>query len=99
MPDSIRSILTDLSLMRLEDPKLFALISEIEIVPRGVESFDLKLYMNHIHIPILVDRKLTAESVRQAVLVLDVLSSGSTGDVEEADMRGGHVVFRPVEES
>lgn len=99
MPDSICMILTDLSALRDEDPKLFALVSEIEIVPHGNDGFDLRMYMNHIPIPILVDRKLTAESVRQAVLVLDVLASGSAGPVEEADMRGGHVVFRPVEES
>ena len=99
MPDSICMILTDLSELRYEDPKLFALVSEIEIVPHGNDGFDLRMYMNHIPIPILVDRKLTAESVRQAVLVLDVLVSGNAGPVEEADMRGGHVVFRPVEDS
>jgi cell division protein FtsQ len=99
MPESIQVILGDLSRLRADDPKLFALVSEIEIVPHGTEGYDLKLYMNHIPIPILVDRNLTAESIRQAVLVLDVLASGSAGRVEEADMRGGHVVFRTVEES
>jgi len=99
LPESIRSILRDLSEMRSEDAQLFALISEIEIIPHGNESFDLKLYMNHVPIPILVDHKLTVESVRQAVLVLDVLSSGNNGDIEEADMRGGHVVYRSVEGS
>lgn len=99
MPESIRMILTNLSELREEDPKLFALVSEIEIIPQGNEGYDLRMYMNHIPIPILIDRDLTVESVRQAVLVLDVLVSGSAGIVEEADMRGGHVVFRRVEES
>lgn len=98
MPESIQMILADLSKLRAEDPKLFSLVSEIEILPHGTEGYDLKMYMNHIPIPILVDRTLTVESVRQAVLVLDVLATGSAGRVEEADMRGGHVVFRPVEE-
>jgi len=99
LPESIRSILSDLSEMRSEDAHLFALISEIEIIPRGKENYDLKLYMNHVPIPILIDHHLTVETVRRAVLVLDVLSSGNNGDIEEADMRGGHVVYRSVEGS
>jgi len=99
LPESMRLILSDLSQMRSDDSHLFALISEIEIIPHGSEVYDLKLYMNHVHIPILVDHNLTVESVRQAVLVLDVLASGAAGEVEEADMRGGHVVYRSVEES
>ena len=99
LPESICAILSDLSQMRSEDSHLFALISEIEIIPHGNGNYDLKLYMNHIPIPIMVDHKLTVESVRQAVLVLDVLASGNNGDIEEADMRGGHVVYRQVEGS
>jgi len=97
LPESIRSILEDLSELRSEDPQSFALISEIKIIPHGREGYDLKLYMNHVPIPIMVDRSLTVETVRQAVLVLDVLAAGSNGKVEEADMRGGHVVYRSVE--
>ena len=85
--------------MRSDDNQLFALISEIEIIPHGNEGYDLKLYMNHIQIPILVDPSISAESVKQAMLVLDVLASGNNGDIEEADMRGGHVVYHSVEGS
>ncbi|MDF1566936.1 MAG: FtsQ-type POTRA domain-containing protein [Spirochaetaceae bacterium] len=99
LPDDFMGVLTGLDTLRNEDPTIFALISEIEIIPRVNEGFDLKLYMNHVPIPILIDRQVTVESIRQAILVLDVLSSGSAGTVDEADMRGGHVVFHRTEES
>jgi len=99
LPESLRPVLADLEGVRRDDPTVFALVSEIEVVPRRSEGFDLKMYLNHVPIPILVDRAITVESIRNAVLVLDVLSSSSAGDVDFADMRGGHVVFRRSEES
>ena len=98
LPDEFSELLADLSALRSDDPKLFELISEIEIMARGDAGFDLKLYMNYVPIPILVDRDINAESIRRAVLVLDVLATDSVGRVDEADMRGGHVVFRRMEE-
>ena len=98
LPDDFMGLLKGLDTLRNEDPTLFGLISEIEIIPRVNEGFDLKLYMNHVPIPILIDRQVTVESIRQAVLVLDVLSTGSAGVVDEADMRGGNVVFHRTEE-
>lgn len=93
LSEDFRGVLRDLYDLRAEDPRLFELVSEVELLENDGSGFDLKLYMNHIHIPILVDRDLNAETVRQAVLVLDVLNSESSGEIEEADMRGGHLVF------
>lgn len=97
LPEKLWPILADLSNLRDADMKLFNLVSEVEILPKG-EGYNLRIYMNHVRIPILVDGELTAESVGRAVLVLDVLDSGAVGSVKEADMRGGHVVFRRAEE-
>ena len=94
----LAGIFSDLTRLRGEDASLFNLVSELELVETGGSDFDLRLYMNHVKIPILVDRDLSAESVRRAILVLDVLSTDSVGAVDEADMRGGHVVFRRGEE-
>lgn len=98
LPSSLQSLLQDLSLLRTEEPRLFALISEVAILPRGKDGYDLKLYMNHIPIPIIIDRRISVDTIRRAILVLDVLVS-SGGDVNEADMRGGNVVFRRLEGS
>ena len=97
LPVSFHTILADLARLRTHEPALFALISEVEIVPRGGEGYDLRLYMNHARIPVLIDSSLNAEEVRRAVLVIDVLSTDSAGTVAEADMRGGHVVYRRTE--
>jgi cell division septal protein FtsQ len=98
LPASLQTLLQDLSLLRTEEPRLFALISEIVILPRGPDGYDLRLYMNHIPIPIIVDRRISVDTIRRAILVLDVLAS-SGGEVNEADMRGGNVVFRRLEGS
>lgn len=94
LPVSFHPILADLAGLRTQAPALFALISEVEIVPRGGENYDLRLYMNHARIPVLIDSSLDAEELRRVVLVIDVLSTGSAGTVVEADMRGGQVVYR-----
>ncbi len=98
LSDDFVAILKDLSDLRNDDVRLFNLVSEIELLERDDSGFDLKLYMNHVKIPILVDRDLNAETVRQAVLILDVLAAESDGDIELADMRGGNIVFRRGEE-
>ncbi len=94
LPESLRPLLADLSSLRNDDSRLFGLVSEVEVVPRSGNGYDLRLYMNHVAVPVLIERKLDAETLRQAVLVLDVLASGEAGRIEEADIRGGHVVFR-----
>ena len=99
LPDGMVAILADLAALKTEDPRMYSLVSELELLPRGEEAFDVKLYMNHADIPILIDRRISPETVRRAVLVLDVLAHEAIGTVDEADMRGGQVVFRRTEES
>lgn len=98
-PEAAQGILFDLTELRESNPKLFAMLSEIEILSQGGDRYHLRLYMNHIGIPVLVGRNLTVENLQRAALVLDVLSSGAAGQVEEADIRGENVVYRRVEES
>ncbi len=94
-PETVQRVLFDLSRLRKDDPELFSLLSEVEILPLESGGYYLKLFMNHIRIPVLAGRNLTSESLNKTVLVLDVLSSGTVGQkIEEVDIRGGSVVFR-----
>ncbi|MCG8453718.1 MAG: FtsQ-type POTRA domain-containing protein [Spirochaetales bacterium] len=99
LPENLRPITRSLARLRDDDPQLYSMISELEILPRGREGYEIKMYMNHVPIPILVDNDLGADSLRSALLVLDVLSDDRIGPVGEADLRGGHVVFHRKEES
>jgi len=98
LPASLLSVLSSLTVLRDEEPQLFSLISEVAILPNGSDSYNLKLHLNHIPIPILVDRNITGESMRRAILVLDVLTLDGS-DVSEADIRGGNAVFQRSGES
>lgn len=92
LPDSIRLVLDDLAQLRSQDSRMFDLISEVEIIPHSSGSYDLKLFMNHTPVPVLIGQSLTGEAVRQAVLVLDLLTDVSR--IKEADIRGSRAVLR-----
>jgi len=110
MPEKLCGILSDLSVLQENNPWLFSLISEIKVIPESADNFNLKLYLNSdtgyqsvteccANVPVIVDNRVSAESIRRALFVLDVLSSAVTGPVADADIRGGHVVFRLMEDS
>lgn len=96
VPETVRGVLSDLSRLKRDEPKLFDLISEIEFISHGEVGYDLKVYMNHIPIPVLVDMDLSPKSVRHALVVIDVLELTDFETIDEADIRGGHVVYRPA---
>lgn len=95
LPESVRQVLSNLSKLKSDEPKLFALISEIEFIPHGEEGYDLKMYMNHIPIPVLLDINLSPQSVRRALIVIEVLELTSSEPIEAVDTRGKHVVYHP----
>ncbi len=97
LPESMQPLLLELAELKKNDPRLFALLSELEILPQEDGKYELRLYMNHINIPVKIGRSLTGAKIQQSMLVLDVLSSGVAGEVVEADIRGENVVFRRVE--
>jgi len=96
VPETVRQVLSDLSRLKREEPRLFDLISEIEFISHGEVGYDLKVYMNHIPIPVLIDMDLSPKSIRHALIVIDVLELTDLETIDEADIRGGHVVYRPV---
>ncbi len=97
LPKSMQSLLLELAELKKNDPQLFELLSELEILPLEDGRYELRLYLNHINIPVKIGRNLTGAKIQQSLLVLDVLSSDVIGEVVEADIRGGNVVFRRVE--
>jgi len=96
VPETVRQVLSRLSRLRMDESELFDLISEIEFISQGEDDYDLKMYMNHIPIPVLVDMNLNPQSIRQAFIVIDVLALTNSGPIETADIRGGHVVYQPT---
>lgn len=96
IPEAMRQVLSDLLRLKTDNLELFDLISEIEFIPHGEIGYDLRMYMNHIPIPVLIDMNLSPESIRHALIVIDVLALTAPESVDEADIRGGHVIYRPA---
>ena len=69
------------------------MISEIEVIPDEVSSYYLRVYMSHIKIPLLMNRRISTSLLQEAMLILDILGSGKMGRVSEADLRGETLVF------
>jgi len=95
LPESMRQILSDLSRLKTDEAELFDLISEIEFLQHDGNGYDLKLYMNHIPVPVLIDM-INPDSVRHALIVIDALERTSSEPIEIADIRGGHVTYKPA---
>ncbi|OQX29006.1 MAG: hypothetical protein B0D92_05905 [Spirochaeta sp. LUC14_002_19_P3] len=97
-PESIRYVLEDLSSLRNDNSVLFSLVSEIEILQREQAGYDLRLFMNHVSIPILLGTDLSTGNIHKALMVLDILHSGAAGTAKEADIRGENAVYNRVKE-
>ena len=99
MPESIQSILKGLYLVRKEDSHLFNQLSEINIISRKESGYTIKLYWNHLAIPVLIDPSLRIDDLRRSLIALEILSATTSGNIAEVDIRGGSFVYYESEES
>ena len=93
LPDNLRTLMYDVDEIRIGSAALYDLISEIEVIPDEVSSYYLRVYMSHVKIPLLMNRRISTSLLQEAMLVLDILGSGKMGRVSEADLRGETLVF------
>lgn len=97
-PETLRSILLNLSHLRNHAPKLFALISEIEILQGEKTGNALRIFMKYQTVPVIVERTLGSEKLQRAILALDILSTQNIENIEELDARGDTVVYQEMED-
>ena len=99
LPSSLRPLLGDLERLAGEEPALCRLISEIRLVPGRGDRFELELFTVSHPVRLRLGERLTPESLRSALVVLDLLNAqGLLGRVRELDLRTGEVVYRIDEE-
>jgi cell division protein FtsQ len=98
LPKFLSPMLESLETVRKTDPALLDVISEIRIVKKTGNEFELLLYPAAYRVPIRTGSVLQGELLRSTVLVLDVLASkGNMDSVTEIDFRTGSVVYRTKE--
>lgn len=99
MPEMLQGFLQSLYRLRLEEPRLFDRISELQVVPRRNSGFDILMFTADYRIPVRLGSEITAEQCRWSLMVLDVLAQqGISERVAEVDFRSGEIVYRMKEE-
>jgi cell division protein FtsQ len=95
LPSGLRPLLEDLDRLGREAPELARLISEVRLVPLAHERFELLLYPVAYRVRLRLGARLAADSLRGALLILDLLERQNlAGRVEELDLRSRDVVYR-----
>jgi cell division protein FtsQ len=99
LPASLRPFLVDLERLAEEEPALSRLVSEIRLVPRRGDRYELELYTVSYPVRLRLGERLSPEALRSALVVLDLLKAqGLLERVRELDLRTGEVVYRIGEE-
>lgn len=88
LPAAFNSFLAELGTIAEHAPELLAAVSEIRIERKAFNVFDLVLYPVHYPIRVRLGERCDEETLRYALLMLDVLASGDSFP-EEIDFRSG----------
>ena len=84
----------DLQALRVAEPELFRLISEIRLVSRSESIREIIVYPVAYGVRLRLGPRLQAAPLRSAVVILDLLDrQGLGGRLQELDLRTGEVVY------
>ena len=93
LPTKYCELMTQISKIRALPQRYFAAISEIHVVPKDFGNYELVLYPVHSKLRVLTDRSLDESTLRQMMVLLDVVNSIEP-NVSEIDLRYGSVSYR-----
>jgi cell division protein FtsQ len=88
LPAAFGSLLSEFAQIAEEAPELLEAVSEIRINRRPFNGFDILLYPVHYPIRVRLGENFNEETLRYALLMLDVLKAGDTVPAE-IDFRSG----------
>ena len=99
MPDALNSFLSGLNSLKTESPAFFNSISELRVVRKNNDDFELLMYPQNYSIPVRLGSRIDKELFTYVLLVLDVASrQGMSEYLEELDFRTDEVVYKLREE-
>jgi cell division protein FtsQ len=98
LPALFQHFLFDLSRLNSSAPELLGTISEIRVNRKPYNGFDLILYPVHYPIKVRVGNELTQDTLRYALLLIDVFIKQGVA-VEEVDFRTGAASYITKEAS
>ncbi len=96
MPLFLNPLLADLARLRAQAPALLDSISEIRVVKRSFDGYELVLYPAYRSVRVRIGSQLNEDVLRYMMLLLDVLASKGI-DTDELDFRTGTAAYRTKE--
>lgn len=98
LPDMLKPLFADLQKIQNEAPELLSAFSEIRIVRISEYSAELLLYPVHMKTAVRMPLRLSADALRNSLVVLDILNSRGYGNQpSEIDFQSGTVVYQTKE--
>ena len=95
----MRPLLAQLKTLQDSEPGLYALISELRIVSRTPDRYELLLYPVHEPVRVRLGETLEPGAIRNALMVIDVFRRQGLADrIRELDLRTGEVVYTMKED-
>jgi cell division protein FtsQ len=95
LPSRLAPFLEEMKALRENAPELFDLVSEIKVTSTNEIDYELLLYPVGYSTRIHLGERIDEDSIKYALMVLDVLQDqGMVQNIEELDFRGGDVVYR-----
>ncbi|MCP4163758.1 MAG: FtsQ-type POTRA domain-containing protein [Deltaproteobacteria bacterium] len=99
LPEPLKPLMEDLYDLKINDPLLFLLISEMKIERRGEKGFDLVLFLNSYPIRARTGKKLDGNVLKTIKMVFDALKQQNlVKEIGEVDFRTKEIVYRLREE-
>ncbi|MCL2800745.1 MAG: FtsQ-type POTRA domain-containing protein [Treponema sp.] len=98
LPNSLVSLVDNLSGMAVSSPDLLSAVSEIRIERKAWDGFDLVIFPVHSSIRVRVEDNITENTLRYILLMLNVFE-GSNNKPYEIDFRSGMGSYKIKEQS
>jgi len=96
LPAFLSGFLNDLARLKREFPALLETLSEIRVVKRAYDGYELVLYPANRRVRVRIGPELNEEALRYMMLMLDVLDSKGI-ETDELDFRTGTASYRAKE--
>jgi len=98
LPDMLQPLFAELAAVKQEAPELLKAFSEIRVERISGNSVELLLYPVHMKTAVRLPIVFDADTLRNALVVLDILRSRGLGDQpSEIDFHAGTVVYQAKE--
>ncbi len=98
MPEVLLPLFSSLNAVKREAPVLLKAFSEIRVVRISGDAIELLFYPVHMKTAVRMPLRINAESLRNALVVLDIIRSRGLGDQpSEIDFQSGTVVYQTKE--